>query len=313
MDISIVLPVYNAEAYLHETLISLEQQTYKDFKVIVVNDGSTDNSAAIIHHFIQRGKINISYYEQPNQGVSSARNNALRQTDTRFVMFCDADDKYHPKMVEVMHEMMNQADVAVCGVSRYENKLYRSNSVATVRLHILKLMRCFLYKNTQFHFACFCYKTDIIRTHKLFFSLDLKYGEDEEFTWKYLLHCNNANMTKEKLYYYRDNQVSATKNITMARTQVIDSMIRVVGYYKERNSPFAKELESYGLPRTKLAILTEFAKNNRLDLFQKLSSTETYNYKIIHSAASPDPKIKIAAFVYSLSPTLFYNLVKTIL
>ena len=86
MDISIVLPIYNAEAYLHETLISLEQQTYKDFKVIVVNDGSTDNSAAIIHHFIQRGTINISYYEQPNQGASSARNNALRQTDTKFVM-----------------------------------------------------------------------------------------------------------------------------------------------------------------------------------------------------------------------------------
>lgn len=314
MDISIVIPVYNAENYLQDTLTSLEEQTDRDFKVIIINDGSTDKSDAIIHQFIRRGIINISYYEQSNQGVSSARNKALLLADTKFIMFCDADDKYHPKMVETMHKMMLcEADVAVCGVAHKESELYTNYSAAITQLSMSKLMHLFLYKNNQFNFPCFCYKTEIIHNYKLVFSLDLKYGEDEEFTWKYLLHCNNANMTKEKLYYYRYNQLSATKNITMARTQVIDSMIRVVGYYKERNSPFAKELESYGLPRTKLAILTEFAKNNRLDLFQKLSSTETYNYKIIHSAASPDPKIKIAAFVYSLSPTLFYNLVKTIL
>ena len=199
MDISIVIPVYNAENYLQDTLTSLEEQTDRDFKVIIINDGSTDKSDAIIHQFIRRGKINISYYEQSNQGVSSARNKALLLADTKFIMFCDADDKYHPKMVETMHKMMLcEADVAVCGVAHKESELHTNYSATITQLSIYKLMHLFLYKNNQFNFPCFCYKTEIIRNNKLVFSLDLKYGEDEEFTWKYLLHCSNANMTKEK-------------------------------------------------------------------------------------------------------------------
>ena len=86
-SVSIVLPLYNAEKYIAETILSVINQTYKNWKLIIIDDGSTDNSNTIVQSFCKKDD-RIEYYYQENSGVSSARNNGINRSETEdFVFF----------------------------------------------------------------------------------------------------------------------------------------------------------------------------------------------------------------------------------
>ncbi|MGH7890213.1 MAG: glycosyltransferase, partial [Thermodesulfobacteriota bacterium] len=93
--ISCIVPVFNGERYLRESLESILGQTYRNFEVIVVDDGSTDGTAALVKDF-----ENIRYFSQPNKGTSSARNLGLSESQGEFVAFLDADDLWHKEKLE---------------------------------------------------------------------------------------------------------------------------------------------------------------------------------------------------------------------
>ena len=106
---------------------------------------------------------------------------------------------------------------------------------------------------------------------------------------------------------------SAVNNLSMARTQVIDSMIRVSDYYNKEKHGFADQLKMYGIPRAKLAILKQFAVNKRKDLYQELVKSEEYEqYKISSLIHYPDLKIKLVSALYSISPSTCYLLLSLI-
>ena len=107
MKVSVILPVYNVEPYLDEALTSLTSQTLDDIEVIAVNDGSTDNSEQILHRF-QKQYSFVSYYNQPNQGQSAARNHALRHAQGEYIYFMDSDDKVDPDMLRQCYEYAKQ-------------------------------------------------------------------------------------------------------------------------------------------------------------------------------------------------------------
>ena len=98
--ISVIIPCYNAGKTISASLRSLVNQVYKDFEVIIVNDGSTDNSADVISSFSRTHNLNVVYVEQPNSGVSTARNNALKKARGEYITFLDADDLYDPYFLQ---------------------------------------------------------------------------------------------------------------------------------------------------------------------------------------------------------------------
>ena len=90
--LSVIVTAYNEEKYILDCLKSLENQTFKDFDLIIVNDGSTDNTLEIINNYIKISNMNIKIISQSNQGVSIARNNAMKYVDSKYVKFIDGDD-----------------------------------------------------------------------------------------------------------------------------------------------------------------------------------------------------------------------------
>ena len=98
--ISVILPVFNGEKYISKAIESVLGQSFTDFELIIVNDGSTDNTADIINGF---DDYRITIINQSNQGPGAARNNALETVDSDYVMFLDADDWYHPKALEIAY------------------------------------------------------------------------------------------------------------------------------------------------------------------------------------------------------------------
>ena len=94
--VSIVVPVYNGERYLRDSLDSLLAQTFRDFEIICVNDGSTDSSESIINEYLERDS-HIRVVNQANAGVASARNTGIENAKGRYLMFCDDDDLFAPE------------------------------------------------------------------------------------------------------------------------------------------------------------------------------------------------------------------------
>lgn len=121
--ISVIIPVYNAEKYLSMTLQSVQQQTFKDFEVICIDDGSTDGSMQILEHFAatdERFKI----HHQSNAGGSVSRNKGLALATGKYIAFLDNDDIYHPQYLEILYHNIevHEADISCCTYLRFESE-----------------------------------------------------------------------------------------------------------------------------------------------------------------------------------------------
>ncbi|MBQ8750501.1 MAG: glycosyltransferase [Alphaproteobacteria bacterium] len=112
--VSVLMPVYNVEKYLNRCLDSLYNQTFKDFEIIAINDGSTDNSPKILEEYTKKDN-RIKIITQENQGLSMARNNGLKLAKGEYIYFLDSDDAIHPQCLEIAYTYAkeNNADL-VC-------------------------------------------------------------------------------------------------------------------------------------------------------------------------------------------------------
>lgn len=115
--ISIIVPVYNSEAYLKAAVESLLNQTYKNTEIILVDDGSTDNSPKICDEF-EKSYTNVKTIHQKNLGVSSARNAGIKAASGEYIGFCDGDDTIDEDMYEFLYNLINteNADISLCEV-----------------------------------------------------------------------------------------------------------------------------------------------------------------------------------------------------
>ena len=128
--VSIIIPVYNQEKYLAETLNSVLNQTYSNWECVLVNDGSTDNSVAILQPFLTQDN-RFYFINSENKGVSNARNLALQQTKGKYVLFLDGDDLIHPEKINLaISNFQKNSDLSIVfNTTSYfqdiiENKLY---------------------------------------------------------------------------------------------------------------------------------------------------------------------------------------------
>lgn len=124
-NISVIIPCYNVAPYIERCLNSLQVQTFADFEIIIVNDGSTDNLIEILEQRKSEKVFQWTYLYQSNQGSNAARNAGIEAANGQYLLFLDADDELLPEMLERVYSLVisENADVAVCGYKRVnENK-----------------------------------------------------------------------------------------------------------------------------------------------------------------------------------------------
>ena len=110
--ISIVVPIYNVENYLRMCLDSIQNQTYKNFECLLINDGSPDNSAEICREYVAKDS-RFRYFEKENGGLSSARNYGIDRAEGSFITFVDSDDWLESTCLEILSEKKNQYDADI--------------------------------------------------------------------------------------------------------------------------------------------------------------------------------------------------------
>ncbi|WP_297436436.1 glycosyltransferase family 2 protein [uncultured Clostridium sp.] len=183
MLVSVVLPCYNAEKYLKETVKSVINQDYDDMEIILVNDGSTDSTLDLMKK-LENKYSNIRYISQVNQGVSVARNAGMDVAKGKYISFLDADDTYEvSKISKEVHRLLESGkQVCYCGNSYiFNNKIVKHN-----RKKEGKLAEEYIYGSVM-HLNDFMIDINFLRKNDIRYSKELECGEDSEFIMKILL------------------------------------------------------------------------------------------------------------------------------
>ena len=115
--ISVIVPVYNVAQYLEKSIASIQQQTYQNLEIILVDDGATDESGRLCEQIAEQDE-RVLVYRKENEGLSQARNDGLKQAHGDYVIFIDSDDYIHPEMIASLYQQLvkEDADVSSCGV-----------------------------------------------------------------------------------------------------------------------------------------------------------------------------------------------------
>lgn len=113
--ISVVIPTYNSQNTIIRTLSSVLNQTYKDYEIIIIDDGSTDKTKELIESFLQDKKVIYKYIYQKNAGPSVARNNGVQNAIGEYIAFLDSDDEWHPKKLEMQIQIIKEKNLLFLG------------------------------------------------------------------------------------------------------------------------------------------------------------------------------------------------------
>lgn len=208
--ISVVIPAYNAGSTISETIDSVLEQTYQNFEIIVINDGSIDDTKFILNNYSKKDK-RVKIYTQENGGVSKARNNGIEKSTGLYISFLDADDLYDSNFLEKMFKKINkkEADVCYCGFDSIPEprKLKMFN-----RFTDKKVLINYIKGKIPVHTNTWLIKKKFIENKKIEFPEDISWGEDLEFFYKIVSSTDKITYVPEYLTYYRnqhsENQLS---------------------------------------------------------------------------------------------------------
>lgn len=201
--ISIIIPVYNTEAYLKKCLESIITQTYRNIEIIIINDGSTDNSREICEHYSKLDN-RIIFINNDNHGVSYSRNVGIDYSTGEYILFIDSDDYVDICYVENLIKKIEDVELVICNI----NDVYIANNKVITRKIEGNLTKRFyddfyILRNLLRGPVAKLYKAEIIKRNNIYFPLDIDVGEDQIFNFSYYGYVCRYIFLDKGLYYYR--------------------------------------------------------------------------------------------------------------
>lgn len=239
--ISVVVSIYNMERYLQQCIDSLLSQTYSDYELLLVDDGSTDQSPEICDRYEkQHGRIRA--YHKENGGLSSARNYGLDRAKGDYIIFPDPDDWVEPTYLEGLLGIRkrNDTDLSICGHYHFAYGRLKGYD-AKAQTVILNTEEALKWLMHPYKFRGFAwnklYDLRVIRESALRFDEELGMVQDLHFAFRYFLQCDRVAYDPRPLYYYRYGGATNKESSLTAR-----KMSALMTYQKiadiARNSPY---------------------------------------------------------------------------
>ncbi len=237
--ISVIVPVYNVEKYIRKCLESLVKQTLKEIEIIIVDDGSTDNSVQIINEYMQNNE-NIKYYKKENGGLSDARNYGMQFATGKYIAFLDSDDYIDVTTYEKMYEKAKKEDSDIVECNFYWNYGRKNKKdigeIYDNRKQMIEKARVVAWNKL--------YKKELLEKTKLKFPKGLRY-EDVEFFYKLVPNIQTVSFVKEPLIYYVQRKKSIINIQNEKNADIFTVLNNVIKYYKEKHiyNDYKEELE----------------------------------------------------------------------
>lgn len=212
--ISVIVPVYKVEAYIHRCVDSILTQTFQDLEVILVDDGSPDNCGSICDEYAAKD-YRVHVIHQSNGGLSSARNTALKwiwsNSNSEWIAFVDSDDWIHPRFLELLYlaAIENKCQISACKYMRTEAYL-PPQEIHIPKIKLVSSVDVYTHGGK----GVFAYVWDKLYKKDLWGSIEYPVGrnwEDTATTYKILLKTDNVAFVDAELYFYFSNQDGIVK------------------------------------------------------------------------------------------------------
>lgn len=240
--ISVIVPVYNAESYFSDCIESILRQTFHDFELILVNDGSTDSSGEMCDQFADRDS-RIKVVHQQNQGQASARNNAVNIASSEWVCFVDSDDMIHHQMLEVLYDAVikGNAKISMCsatnGITPPQNFFHHVNAAFSVHsvneAYLTTLYEC--GGNRPWVIWGKLIHKEIIKRYPFTAG---RIFEDNAVACRWLYESHIVANINAELYFYRMTPVSTTRGrFTLKQLDYLWALEEIIVFCKEVNYP----------------------------------------------------------------------------
>lgn len=236
--VSIIIPAYNVDKYLEECVRSLLYQTYTNYEIIIIDDGSTDNTYDIGKRLtIESAKVKL--FHQENQGVSVARNVGMQKANGELFIFVDADDIAAPRYIETLVTCVKKSDMGIVGFTSEREKLATKVNTNTTYVRAADMIENILCgTNYDGYLWNKIFQRKIIEDNDLKFQKNIVVWEDLLFVLQYLKNCNKVTLASEKLYYYRYREGSAVNNVRLDKYR---SKYEVMEKIKEQNFSYTEQ------------------------------------------------------------------------
>ena len=289
-SISVIVPVYQAEKFLHRCLDSVARQTFSDWELILVDDGSTDGSAALCDRLAAKDNRVRVFHRKKNQGVSEARNLGINEAKGEYITFLDADDCYEFQALETLWNLREQsgADAAACGLTYLWPDGKQSVQAqlpagvyggAEIREKLVLPLTGDRLTQPVFngYSVCYLFSTELIRKNHIAF--DGPYLEDELFVLEYFCNARTLAVTDQPLYRYFLHGESAThhymKNFPQVFARFMERKEALVSKYSlESLRPQWRESSNWaGLL---IAVGNEYARDNPKSIRQRQKAVKEF-------------------------------------
>lgn len=310
--VSIILPIYNVELYLAECLDSVLKQTFNNYELIAVNDGSTDKSMQVLYSYKDRFAEKLIIVEQENQGLSAARNVGIKNAHGNFVYFLDSDDWILPKTLEKCAEALtnNNSDLVVFNAKAFCDDMpedmvkkyaYTRNlpSGSYDNGHIL-----FVDSRTKGDYivqsCCYMYRLSAFKSLRF---IDGIIHEDNYFTTMLFINSSNTTVLLERFFQRRiRNNSITTGKIAIRNATGYYETVEALNRDLPRNEISRKEVSHYldYMVREALAIEQKLHGNNmkfgrKLELLKKISGA--VSTKVLFRIVMPRSYLKLLSIL----------------
>ena len=299
--VSIIVPVFNVERYIHRCIDSLINQTYQDIEIILVDDGSTDSSGLICDNYKEKDKrINVIHRE--NGGLTSAVKLGLSVANGEYIAFVDSDDWVELNYIETMYEAMIKNNCELVCANAYQNAgnevpmqlhnckdgIYREKDI---RDHIYPGLFCCIdsigYRIAPARWAKLFLREKLLENIK-YYKDNIQLGEDSLMTYPYILTCKDIICINNHIYHYLINQSSISHQFKKKNLEDLtlcireyEAMSKELSVFDFTNQLCAKKTEI--IYRTLHEIAKSTHAKNRKEMFRYFKSSINYytNYSVI--------------------------------
>lgn len=241
IELSIIIPVYNAAKYINECLNSIINQKGIEFEVLLIDDGSTDESPQICDNYA-RSNTRIKVYHKSNGGVSSARNLGIENSCGKWITFIDSDDWISSLYIQSIKHLLNiDTDLIIYNYISFisEGKQEQGRFILKEGMHNdlnLLLNMAIQLEIASLSTCTSIYKKEIIDKYHIRFNTNMSTCEDFMFNLEYYPHIKSYNTLKQSYYYYRQNNESATHKRKLSHAKdyqlIFDKLIKIIHDHK---------------------------------------------------------------------------------
>lgn len=309
--VSVVVPVYNVEDCIINVLKSIVAQTYTELELILVDDGTPDQSIVIAEQYLKDKKIEWRVIHKKNAGLSAARNTGIENAKGEFVICPDSDDYIEPRTIEHMvkyakeqhlscvfcgHKMVTLENISVCDEC----------SVKPVVYEAAKLRKLFLERKIKLLAPGMLLKRNLYE--KVQFDPKCPYDEDIHFLWRLLFLDNSYGYIPAPYYHYLSRGNSMVHSLKPKNYLAASRAYAVMVEQLAREYPDEIKLIKRIHPKYRLGGLHVLSKSNDYAVFKDTVIQDGYRKDMLQLIIQPDVKLSLYATIYCVSLRAFYSI-----